>query len=480
MKAVIYARVSSKEQEKEGFSIPSQIKLLKRYALDNGITIAKEFIDVETAKTTGRTGFNEMLKFIKSNKACKTILVEKTDRLYRNIRDWVTLDDLKIEIHFAKEGCTISQDSHSSEKFMHGIKVLMAKNYIDNLSEEVKKGQAEKAAQGEWPSKAPVGYINNKETHQIEPDKVKAPLVKKLFELYTTGYYSLSNLMMVAEKAGLNSANSAKINKAGIHRILLNPIYYGDFFWKGKRYHGKHIPIISFDLYEQVQEILHRDSHPISTKRNFAFAGLIKCAKCGCSMTPEIKKGKYIYYHCTGFKGKCGNTYIRESKLVELFADVVKQIEIDDNMVADIKKALAESHQDKIAYHNNALNALNKRAKHIRMLMDKGYEDKLSGLITEEFWHRKSIEWGNELTQITGDIESHENANLNYFDKGVQILELANQAYGLYLMQSRQEQRKLLNAILSNCTFFRGTLYPTYKKPFHIFAKRATFKSKRG
>ena len=54
----------------------------------------------------------------------------------------------------------LSQDSRSSEKFMHGIKVLMAKTYIDNLSEEARKGQMEKAEQGIWPTKAPLGHLN--------------------------------------------------------------------------------------------------------------------------------------------------------------------------------------------------------------------------------------------------------------------------------------------------------------------------------
>lgn len=140
MNCVIYARVSSKEQEKEGFSIPAQLKLLRRYALDNGLHVVEEYVDVETAKAVGRTGFNQMLENIRKDQTCKAILVEKTDRLYRNIKDWVTLDEFDIEIHFVKENFVLSRDSKSSEKFLHGIKVLMAKNYIDNLSEEVRKG----------------------------------------------------------------------------------------------------------------------------------------------------------------------------------------------------------------------------------------------------------------------------------------------------------------------------------------------------
>src|SRR6478609_4363173 len=156
--AVIYARVSSKEQEKEGFSIPAQLKLLKEYAAAQGFAIAHEYVDVETAKEAGRAAFGEMVAYLKACPSVRVMLVEKTDRLYRNLKDWVTVDELEVEIHFPKEGVVLSRDSRSSEKFMHGIKVLMAKNYIDNLSEEARKGMQEKAEQGIWPSFAPLGY----------------------------------------------------------------------------------------------------------------------------------------------------------------------------------------------------------------------------------------------------------------------------------------------------------------------------------
>jgi site-specific DNA recombinase len=145
VKALIYARVSSKEQDREGFSIPAQCKLLRDYAVQQRFNIVQEFIDVETAKATGRTNFTEMVKYLRKHPGIRTILVEKTDRLYRNLKDWVTLDELDVEIHLAKEGVILSRDSRSSEKFMHGIKVLMAKNYIDNLSEE---GRGQKGADG--------------------------------------------------------------------------------------------------------------------------------------------------------------------------------------------------------------------------------------------------------------------------------------------------------------------------------------------
>ena len=107
---------------------------------------------METAKQAGRAAFGEMVAYLKAHPAVRVMLVEKTDRLYRNLKDWVTIDELGLEIHFAKEGVVLSRESRSSEKFMHGIKVLMAKNYIDNLSEEARKGMQEKAEQGIWPT----------------------------------------------------------------------------------------------------------------------------------------------------------------------------------------------------------------------------------------------------------------------------------------------------------------------------------------
>ena len=137
-KAVIYARVSSKEQEREGFSIPAQIKFLTEYAEKNLFVVDRIFKESETAKIAGRKAFNEMLLYLKE-KNINTILVEKTDRLYRNFKDYIILEDYDLDIHLVKEGSIISKNSKSHDKFIHGIKVLIAKNYIDNLSEEVKK-----------------------------------------------------------------------------------------------------------------------------------------------------------------------------------------------------------------------------------------------------------------------------------------------------------------------------------------------------
>src|SRR5260370_7804414 len=180
-RVVLYARVSSKDQEKEGYSIPAQQRSLEEYAVEREMIVAEKFVDVETAKQSGRTAFTAMLEYLKKHHAtCRTILVEKPDRLYRNLKDWTTLDDLGVTIHLVKEGRIIGPDSQSADHLVHGINVLMARNYILNLGEETRKGMTEKARAGIYPSYAPVGYRNVDGTNgnpTLPPDLDAPPLI---------------------------------------------------------------------------------------------------------------------------------------------------------------------------------------------------------------------------------------------------------------------------------------------------------------
>ncbi|MFH1226746.1 MAG: recombinase family protein [Planctomycetota bacterium] len=471
LKAVLYARVSSKEQEQEGYSIPAQLKLLKDYAQKNNLNIVRVFEDVETAKQAGRTYFNEMVKFLQDNPDTKIILVEKTDRLYRNFKDYTIIDELDLEIHLVKESEIISKDSKSHQKFIHGIKVLMAKNYIDNLSEETRKGMLEKAEQGDFPSVAPLGYKNNKETKLIEVDQSRSPIIQKMFRLYATGNYSLRQVKDIANEEGLRNRGGGKLHKSEIDHILKNPLYGGDFRWNGKIYKGNHEPIISRELYDMVQKAFESHNRPRYNKHNFAFTGLLTCGKCGCAITAEMKKGKYIYYHCTGFKGNCGNSYIREEVLGDKLGELVKDIQIDEKIVEAVKETLLSSHQDEKEYHDKQIASLNIQYTKLQHRIDQIYIDKLDGRITEDFYKDKIDEWREEQERILEQVKKHQNANANYFAQGVHILELAQKAYSLYIKQKPSERRRLLNYLLSNCTYTSGNLYPTYRKPFDLLVK---------
>ena len=472
-KAVIYARVSSKEQEEEGFSIPAQLKLLHEYASKNNFKLAHEdFIDVETAKKAGRTHFNEMIEFMRNNSEINVILCEKTDRLYRNFRDYVTIDDLDLEIHLVKENEVLSNNSKSHQKLIHGMKVLMAKNYIDNLSEETTKGLLEKAEQGNYPALAPMGYRNNTQTKTVEVDELKAPTVIKLFKLYATRKYSLQMLVNVANDGGLRGRKDRNIYKAQTEKILKNPFYYGKFRWQGKLFEGKHQPIITKELFDTVQDAFKSHNKQHVTRRQFAYSGLLTCGKCGCAMTAEMHKGKYIYYRCTGFKGKCGNAYIREEELSTKLGEIVKAIHIDDEHLEMLKKLLLASHKDEQEYHNQQLQILNAQYTKLQNRIHQIYTDKLDSVVTDEFYREKTNEWRREQDEIRTTIAKHQNADASYLAQGVHILELVNKAYGIYTQSTPSDQASVLRSILLNCTIIDGTPCPVYRRPFDLLAKR--------
>ncbi len=471
MGTILYARVSSKEQEKEGFSIPAQLKLLHEYAQAKSFRVAREFVDVETAKAAGRTHFREMVKFLQGNPQVNTLLVEKTDRLYRNFRDYVTLEDLDLEIHLVKEGEVLNKDARSHVKFIHGIKVLMAKNYIDNLSEEVKKGMREKAEQGHWPSVAPLGYRNNPETKLIESDPATAPFIRRLFEWYATGNYSLQTVRDLAYKEGLRARSGKNLHKSAVEAILKKPIYYGAFQWSGKLYAGNHEPLISRGLWEMVQEAFTKSNRPKQTKREFPFIGMLTCAFCGCAITAEIKKGKYIYYHCTGNHGPCPKPAVRQETLEEKLGEVIKGITIDESILGWVVQTLRESHQDEKAYHDQAIANLQAEYNRLQSRIDQAYTDKLDGKIPEDVVLRKIGQSQEEQTGVLAQIRNHQSANQNYLEEGVGILELAKRAYSLYQNQPAHEKARLLKIVQSNCTWDGVTPRPIYKKPFDVLAK---------
>jgi site-specific DNA recombinase len=479
-RAVGYVRVSSKEQDKEGFSIPAQQKLLAQYAQGERLTIAKEYIDIETAKQAGRANFEEMVRYLRSHRNVRIILVEKTDRMYRNIKDWVTLDELDIEIHFVKEGVVISRDSKSSEKFVHGIKVLMAKNYIDNLSEEARKGQLEKAEQGIWPSKAPLGYLNVTGPNGkkiIQPDPQSSSLIIQLFEWYASGLYSLKETAEKAKSVGLvYRRTGGPLPVSNIHAILRNRLYTGNFDWNGRRFVGRHLALVSHELWERVQAILEdRNARKAGrkTKNEFAFSGLISCGHCGCALVGELKKGRYVYYHCTGYKGKCPEPYVREEVLSERFSAVLGRLSFGDEVVSWVRTALLDSHTDQEQEHEAAIKRLQTEHERLRNRLHAVYVDKLDGKIDSDLYVQVSEQWRFEQDKIAADIALHQAADRSYLAEGVQLIDLAQGAKRLFADQEPKAQRQLLNFVLSNSTWQNGELSVVFRQPFDLIAETA-------
>lgn len=490
--AVIYVRVSSKEQKEEGYSIPAQKKLLWDYARVNGFKIVKEFEDDETAKSSGRTGFGQMIEFLKENKKVDNVLVEKTDRLYRNFKDYVFIDELGITVFLVKENEKIGKDASSHQKFIHGIKVLMAKNYVDNLSEEVKKGLKQKAESGMFPcGTPPIGYkferVDGKSVLVV--DEKNKEMVIKMFEWYATGFYSIQNLIDKIKEEGLfipaNIPKNCKmktLTKSSGQRILRNSAYYGDFFWKGKVMKGLHEPIVEKQLWDRVQQVLDGfQNKKMLSKYNtldFIFKGLMTCGECGrhITATRKIKPSgrEYVYYNCTKFGTNCSQKPIEESNLDEQVKERLNGLTMPEKAVAYIADGLKESLYLKRETEDRTQELLEDEKRRLESSLSTIYEDRLDGTISKEFYNKKSKEYEEEIRQIEQKLSRYTEANINYYRTGINILELSKMASLLYENAKPDEKQELLNFLLSNSTLRDKNLDIIYKKPFDKVYQRVS------
>src|SRR5262249_54998575 len=155
--------------------------------------------------------------------------------------------------------------------------------------------------------------------------------------------------------------------------------YYGDFEWKGKLYQGTHRPLITRELWQQVQRVLKERGtrKPRRVRHDFAFSGLLTCGHCGCALVGEIKKGRYVYYHCTGHKGKCPEPYVREEVLEQRFTEVLRGLAFDAEVLAWVAEALRQSHVDEKQFHAEAIGRLQAEYRRLQNRIDAMYIDKL-------------------------------------------------------------------------------------------------------
>ncbi len=339
------------------------------------------------------------MHYLEKNRSCHVVIAEKTDRLYRNLRDPLTLEDLDIGIHLPKDNQVISKGAQSQTRLMHGFHILMARNYVENLREEVQKGMREKAEQGIYPSRPPIGYRNNKAEKTIEIDPGKAPLARRMFELYATGNYSLSQLRKVIKREF-----GQQLAKGYLDRLLKNPFYVGSFVWQGKVFAGTHSPLVEREQFDQVQDVFHVRNKPKYRKHAFAFQGLLRCAHDNCAVTAEIKKQKYTYYRCTGHRGPCDLPYMREEVLRERLGQIVKDIFIPGSVLAQLENSLLNDRGRQEAIKGEQSNRLRGRLNSVRGRLDQSYIDKLDGKISEDFWARKSDEWRAEEQRICAEL----------------------------------------------------------------------------
>lgn len=299
--AVIFARVSTKEQE-PGASLDAQKAAMEDYCAKKGLKIVNEYRVIESSTNGKRVVFHQMLDFVREQKNKTAVVVHCIDRFQRRFNECVDVETLllddKIDLHFCKEGLILTKNSPSSDIMRWDMGILSGKMYVANLRDNVNRGMEYNWSIGKYQTKAPVGYLNIPKTKTkpatIIVDEERAPLVKKMFEMYANGSYSIKGLQQFVKEMNLcsvRSKNNKPLGRETIWNTLKNPFYYGEMKIRNQIMPHAYEPLISKSLYDKVQDLL--SGKKINTKTQeyakipFSFRGLIKCSHCGCSITSE-------------------------------------------------------------------------------------------------------------------------------------------------------------------------------------------------
>ena len=409
----LYVRKSTDEEGYQVLSIEAQITELKEFAQRENLEISEVFIEKKTAKIPGREIFNEMLSKIETSKILTGVLAWHPDRLSRNSIDGgriiYLLDTGKLAgLKFP----TFSFENTPAGKFFLSIALSNAKYYIDNLSENVKRGNRQKLRQGEWPGQKPLGYIYDHRLRNIVPNPKTAKIVKKTSKEFTTGKYSLEAISQKLAQYGITSKNGKPRSNSSIYNLLTNQLYIGIMKWKDEVYEGKYQPIISKQLFEKVQEILKQRGKPRKKKQkhNFPFCGLFRCS-CGAAITAQFAKGNgglYRYYRCTRKFGPCQEKYIQEKELGKQTCQKLKEVVLPETWAKEMLEYLDKEEKKEIKTSESFAQKINQKLVEIENKLDKLLEGHLDGLIDEEDYKRKKEELIQEKITLKSEKEMTE------------------------------------------------------------------------
>jgi len=241
---------------------------------------------------------------------------------------------------------------------------------------------------------------------------------------------------------------------------------------KEELYPHSYEPIITRELFEQVKSV--REGYKVRPHRwgglPFVYRGLITCGECGCRITFETKKGKYVYGHCTQSREKHSFKYISEHVITDQVVAIVKSIQIPQDAYEEVSTAMRVAHEDKKKIRAHFLSSVEIEILKYQNRMDKVYEDYLDEKITEDLYKRKSDEYCEKQKNHQYQRDNIELVDDQYFATVSHLLKLAKDAPTHFENAKIEEKREILKTLLSNFTLNGNQLRWEYKKPFDTMA----------
>ncbi|MBX3412571.1 MAG: recombinase family protein [Pirellulales bacterium] len=489
---VALARVSSREQEREGFSLAVQEDALKRFAISAGGEIAKLYRIAETAsKRDERKTFREMIAYAKKHaRELDGLLFYKIDRAARNLFDYVELE--RLESDYGLVFFSVSQPTENTPagRMMRRTLANMASFYTEQQSLDVREGLARRVEEGWFIGKAPFGYKNVRREGRgiVEVDPENAPKVKRIFELYAFHNLTLDSLKARLAKDGIVYKPSMPgFVRGKLYEILKDRAYIGEIEHRGKWFTGRHEPIVDFGTWRRVQILLGGKTYQ---RHQLTFGSeLVRCGHCNHPVTGEIKtkqtktgERQYIYYRCTRYTSPGHpRTRTTEQELDRQILELFDRIKIQDPAVRDwfVDVLKAKTHDDGQAsierrqeLQRQVTLAVNQRSR----LVDLRMNDE----IDEETFADKRLELADRIADLKLNLDAIDRGQEEMTDLALKVFELSQTLRDKWLTAEPDVRRKILEIVCLNYSLLDGKLCYEIRKPFDVLAEGLDLAKSRG
>jgi len=500
----LYARKSSESDDRQMASVDDQIDVMTKFAKERGIIIHDIIQESKSAKKPGRQGFAELTQRIMDGEATG-ILTWRLNRLARNPVDGGLISWLLQEGQIEHIQTHHSGYKPSDNVLMMQLEFGMANQFSKDLSVDVKRGLNAKATRGWFPvSRLPIGYIHNpsfkKEGgNEIIPHPVQFKIMKRVWERFLTGQYSLAEITRIARLAGLKTVNGRAVSRTVLHYSLCNPFYYGEFKWRNKDgepalLKGKHKPMISKPDFLQARRILKghggRPQYHSVSGDLFSFKGIFSCGECGCSITAEIKQQarcehckrkfsirkqtkcpkcdlditemnspelyNHTYYRCTKRKAKCRQPYINASHLDIEIDRTLKKIALPDDAVALFQR-IFESELN-TEFHHDSLKELRAEQSALQDRKNRLIDMRENFELERDEYLTRSEKIVFQLKAIQKQISYLECVKADWKTEVTKTINIAKEAQKLIKKGTKEEKRELLLKLGSNLNLIDKSL----------------------
>lgn len=486
----------------QGYSLDSQEHELTKAA--EGYDVCRTFRVTKSAKTSERRKlFHEMVDYIKTNHI-GFLFAWTHNRLTRNYQDLYIvqslIDKYDVTVVLVKDNKVISKDSSSTDRFVFQLLGNLAEKENEDRGHESREKMQEKARQGGWPHKAPIGYLNITDPTDTNPiverrrktvvkDPERAPLVTWALEAFAKGGWSLGTTAAELRRRGLvtivtPARPSHPLDPCAVHAMLKNPFYCGEMWTFGKKIKGNHEPLITKEVWlaAQARLIGNRQYDYPGKKRWFAFKPFVRCGYCLSGISAYQIKPAYRYYVCSGSAHKnnpdwykknlgtdrCKLRAWREENIDALIGAWLGQLYVDDFLIAEVRERLKETSREDEAAEDRERRRLRaeqeRKERHLKLM----YRDRLDEKITIEEYEAIRAETQMDLDRITKEFESLGRRNRKAREQGVQVLSLLRDAKKVYTEADLVGKRRLLEVMLDYIMLRgEGESFVAWKWPFN-------------